>query len=673
MEQIQTTGKEVFGLCARSRGRSGRSGEIAASIPGPVPVHLAEVGVGRGRRPLSRLDRSRLAQGRRSGAQRREPRNARLEDRGRHPDRARSIRRRRARGRSDPAGRGAVIARLDHPDAGEANAQALDDLASGADGLQVVFAGAIGAYGFGLKAIRSGDPARRPSTACVSTPGRVSSSISGPTARARRSASRALIERSGASPRDCAVVVRARSFRRRGPRTVPGRLERRRSKPYRRGGARAARQGLRRAVPRRRRARRPRGGRHARRRSSPLRSRPAVSSPARCSKRQRAPPRRSARADRVPPRGRRRRIRDAVEIPRAAHRSGRGSRRPAASSRATAQVQAESAWRMMTARDPYVNVMRGTRRGVLGRPRRRRQRQRPAAHARRRPSGQPRAASRPQRPAHPLARIQSRLRRRPRRRRRGVRGADQGALRQGLGVCSRRSKAQGGLPAALASGAFQRQVAEQRGGAQARRRPARSRRSPASARTPTSPRRRSRSRRARPSARRLRRGRGRARADSARRAVRSACATGPTPFSPQTGARPKVYLAALGPEPVASPPRQPSCANGLKPAVSSRSTTARRATAEEAVEAPESERRAARLPLRRRTKPMPAQAEAFAQSDQGRRASRASALAGRPGEHEARLARGGGRRLHFRRRGRGRGACRSLYRRIGRHRSAAER
>jgi methylmalonyl-CoA mutase len=44
-----------------------------------------------------------------------------------------------------------VIARLDHPDAGEANAQALDDVAGGADGLQVVFSGAVGAYGFGLR------------------------------------------------------------------------------------------------------------------------------------------------------------------------------------------------------------------------------------------------------------------------------------------------------------------------------------------------------------------------------------------------------------------------------------------------------------------------------------------------------------------------------------------
>ncbi len=44
-----------------------------------------------------------------------------------------------------------VIARLDHPEPGEANAQALDDLAGGADGLQVVFSGAIGAHGFGLR------------------------------------------------------------------------------------------------------------------------------------------------------------------------------------------------------------------------------------------------------------------------------------------------------------------------------------------------------------------------------------------------------------------------------------------------------------------------------------------------------------------------------------------
>jgi methylmalonyl-CoA mutase len=44
----------------------------------------------------------------------------------------------------------AVLARMDHPEAGDANAQAREDLAGGADGLQVVFAGAAGAYGYGL-------------------------------------------------------------------------------------------------------------------------------------------------------------------------------------------------------------------------------------------------------------------------------------------------------------------------------------------------------------------------------------------------------------------------------------------------------------------------------------------------------------------------------------------
>ena len=43
-----------------------------------------------------------------------------------------------------------VLARLDHPDAGAANEAALEDLANGADGLVVAFAGAAGAYGFGL-------------------------------------------------------------------------------------------------------------------------------------------------------------------------------------------------------------------------------------------------------------------------------------------------------------------------------------------------------------------------------------------------------------------------------------------------------------------------------------------------------------------------------------------
>jgi methylmalonyl-CoA mutase len=49
-----------------------------------------------------------------------------------------------------PGGPWRVLARVDHPDAEAANAQALDDLANGADGLDVVFAGASTAYGYGL-------------------------------------------------------------------------------------------------------------------------------------------------------------------------------------------------------------------------------------------------------------------------------------------------------------------------------------------------------------------------------------------------------------------------------------------------------------------------------------------------------------------------------------------
>ncbi|MGQ0680757.1 methylmalonyl-CoA mutase family protein [Bradyrhizobium sp.] len=61
----------------------------------------------------------------------------------------------RAKGASPIAGRAAaapwqIMQRIDHPDAGEANAQALHDLENGATGLTLVFAGANGAHGFGL-------------------------------------------------------------------------------------------------------------------------------------------------------------------------------------------------------------------------------------------------------------------------------------------------------------------------------------------------------------------------------------------------------------------------------------------------------------------------------------------------------------------------------------------
>src|SRR3954471_24197823 len=62
----------------------------------------------------------------------------------------------RAKGVSRIAGRAAatpwqILQRIDHPDAAQANAQARHDLENGATGLTLVFAGANGAYGFGLE------------------------------------------------------------------------------------------------------------------------------------------------------------------------------------------------------------------------------------------------------------------------------------------------------------------------------------------------------------------------------------------------------------------------------------------------------------------------------------------------------------------------------------------
>src|ERR1700736_864339 len=63
---------------------------------------------------------------------------------------------RRARDAAPIAGRPAaapwqIMQRIDHPDATQANAQALHDLENGATGLALVFAGANGAYGVGLE------------------------------------------------------------------------------------------------------------------------------------------------------------------------------------------------------------------------------------------------------------------------------------------------------------------------------------------------------------------------------------------------------------------------------------------------------------------------------------------------------------------------------------------
>jgi methylmalonyl-CoA mutase len=63
----------------------------------------------------------------------------------------------RARDAAPIAGRAAgapwqIMQRIDHPDAKKANAQALHDLENGATGLTLVFSGANGAHGFGLEA-----------------------------------------------------------------------------------------------------------------------------------------------------------------------------------------------------------------------------------------------------------------------------------------------------------------------------------------------------------------------------------------------------------------------------------------------------------------------------------------------------------------------------------------
>jgi methylmalonyl-CoA mutase len=62
----------------------------------------------------------------------------------------------RAKGVAPVVGRPAaapwqIVQRIDHPDAGIANAQALQDLENGATGLSLVFAGGNGSHGFGLE------------------------------------------------------------------------------------------------------------------------------------------------------------------------------------------------------------------------------------------------------------------------------------------------------------------------------------------------------------------------------------------------------------------------------------------------------------------------------------------------------------------------------------------
>jgi methylmalonyl-CoA mutase len=103
-----------------------------------------------------------------------------------------------------PDGPWRTIARLDHPNADEANAQALDDLANGADGLQIVSSGALGAYGFGLRQFDS-------ATLYKALDGvRFDAAVNfeldlGPDGPDQALSFAALIERLGANPEDCTV------------------------------------------------------------------------------------------------------------------------------------------------------------------------------------------------------------------------------------------------------------------------------------------------------------------------------------------------------------------------------------------------------------------------------------------------------------------------------------
>jgi len=96
------------------------------------------------------------------------------------------------------------LARLDHPDPGEANAQALDDLANGADGLQVVFSGALGAHGYGLRRF---DPAtlHQAFDGAHFDAGAHFELDLGRDGPPQALAFAALVERAGVKPADCAV------------------------------------------------------------------------------------------------------------------------------------------------------------------------------------------------------------------------------------------------------------------------------------------------------------------------------------------------------------------------------------------------------------------------------------------------------------------------------------
>ena len=184
MDQIQTAGKEVFAY-AREVAGDQTVGEITASIPGPVAVHLKEVGLGRGCGRLSGLGRGRLAQGRRGGAERGRASTA-LASRTADGIRIEPLYapRRTAPGRADATGPWRVMARLDHPDARRGQRPG----ARRSRRRRGRLAGRVRRRGRRLRLRASAsDPAtlHARSRACASTRARASNSTSDPTAPAR--------------------------------------------------------------------------------------------------------------------------------------------------------------------------------------------------------------------------------------------------------------------------------------------------------------------------------------------------------------------------------------------------------------------------------------------------------------------------------------------------------
>jgi methylmalonyl-CoA mutase len=253
-----------------------------------------------------------------------------------------------------PGGPWRIIARLDHPDADEANAQALDDLANGADGLKVVFSGALGAYGFGLRRFDSATLHRALDGARFDAGAHFELDL-GPDGADQALRFAALIERSGARPEDCRVAfgldpcaASARGpfpsdWRRQARRAVETALTLRNRGfrgPFLVADARAVHAA---------------GGSSAQELAFAL---AAAVSVLRLFEETGTPPgetraliafRLAADADELATISKFRALR--IAWSRVEEACGLEPR--------AACVQAESAWRMMTARDPYVNVMRG--------------------------------------------------------------------------------------------------------------------------------------------------------------------------------------------------------------------------------------------------------------------------------------------------------------------------